>query len=84
MPTIPWNLGPNEIDCVVEVEIHPGERRVMYDANNEGYPGSPAWAEVRDATVIEGGNRRKLTDEEYGWLEEAETEIEEAALAQAD
>ena len=81
MPTIRWNLGPNEIDCEVVVEIHPGERLVMYDANNEGYPGSPGWAEVRKAKVIEGGKRRDLTDEEDGWLDEAETEIEEAVLA---
>ncbi len=80
MPVIPWALGPDELDCDVYVEIHAGERAVLYDSNGEGYPGSAAWAEVRDASIIAKGKRRRLTNEEWGWLEEAEAEIEEAAF----
>ena len=82
--TVRWLLGPDmEIECEVDVTLYPAEPMVMYDRNGEGYPGCDASAEVGDAVVVENGKRRRLTDEEYGWLEEAEAEIEEAAFAQA-
>ena len=79
-------IGPDmDVECEVDVTIHPAEPMVMYDSNGEGYPGSSASAEILsgDAAVIEDGKRRELTDEEWGWLEEAEAEIEESAFAQA-
>ncbi len=82
--TVRWCL-PNDAECKVDVMLYPAEPMVMYDSNGEGYPGSPASAEVmsRGAVVIENGKRRELTDEEWEWLEEAEAEIEEEAFAQA-
>lgn len=80
MSVIHWNLGPNEIDCEVTLKLCRGERRVMYDRNGDGYPGSPPTVEIIDAmAILPGGTRRRLTDEEYGWLEEAENEIAEKA-----
>ena len=82
MTTVLCVIGPDDIACEVKVVVTPGEPVVMYDWNNEGYPGSDPEAEMIDgsARIIEGGKRRRLTDEEELWLENEREAIEEKAL----
>lgn len=78
-------LGPDEIDVNIECAIHAGERRVMFDGNGEGSPGSPPWVEILDAVVIEtDGSERRMNDVEETWLLAAEEEVEQKAFEEAE
>ena len=47
-----WGGGEGYAEVAVEFNFWPGEKRVMYDRNGDGYPGSPAEIEIIGATVI--------------------------------
>lgn len=44
--------GAGSVTVQIEYEYTPGEPRVMYYRDGSGYPGSPAYAELIDVTVV--------------------------------
>ena len=75
-------IGPNDLRIVINLTVESGSPMQHRDSSGHGYPGDDPTAEIVNIRTY-GTPSRKLTFEEWGWVEDQLEDVYKAAIKDA-